>query len=122
MRNSGEWRWTVRANAAAARTPAQPAVALALEVGYPTLGVTLGGADDDAPVDGLIAARGTSTVFRAMPLRARGRVDAWGEAPSSLPLMRALKTNFDPKGLCNPAASWAASDVAIRRRRAAIAI
>ena len=102
VRNNGEWRWTVRTNADGAGTPAAPPVALALEVGYPTLGVTLGGADDGAPVDGLIAARGTSTVFRAMPQRARGRVDAWGEPPASFPLMRALKANFDPKGLCNP--------------------
>jgi glycolate oxidase FAD binding subunit len=59
-------------------------------------------ADDAAPMDGLIASRGRSIVFRAMPPRARGRVDAWGEPPPSFALMRALKANFDPKGLCNP--------------------
>jgi glycolate oxidase FAD binding subunit len=95
VRSAGEWRWTTR-------RPTAPHVPLALEVGYPTLGVTLGSADDGAPMDELIASRGGSVVFRAMPPRARGRVDAWGEPPPSFPLMRALKTNFDPKGLCNP--------------------
>jgi glycolate oxidase FAD binding subunit len=102
VRTSGEWRWTARANAVRARRPAAAPVALALEVGYPTLGVTLASADDDAPMENLVAGRGRSIVFRAMPQRARGRIDAWGEPPSSFPLMRALKTNFDPKGLCNP--------------------
>jgi glycolate oxidase FAD binding subunit len=102
VRSSGEWRWTSRTNAARARSGAPPPVELALEVGYPTLGVSLASADDEAPMDALIAARGQSIVFRAMPARARGRVDAWGEPPPSFPLMRALKTNFDPKGLCNP--------------------
>jgi glycolate oxidase FAD binding subunit len=102
VRTSGEWRWTARANPARARMPAAPPVAPALEVGYPTLGVTFASADDDAPIDGLVATRGASIVFRAMPQRARGRIDAWGEPPPSFPLMRALKHNFDPKGLCNP--------------------
>jgi glycolate oxidase FAD binding subunit len=102
VRSSGEWRWTSRTNAARARAGAAPPVALALEVGYPTLGAALSSADDDAPMDALIASRGRAIVFRAMPPRARGRVDAWGEPPPSFPLMRALKTNFDPKGLCNP--------------------
>jgi len=101
VRTSGEWRWTTRSNVARARTPAAPLVPMALEAGYPTFGVMLASADDDAPIDALLAARG-ATVFRAMPQRARGRVDAWGEPPPSFPLMRALKTNFDPKGLCNP--------------------
>jgi glycolate oxidase FAD binding subunit len=102
VRSGGEWRWTARTNAARARGAAAPAVGLALEVAYPTLGVTLGSADDSAPMEELIVSRGNSIVFRAMPPRARGRVDAWGEPPPSFPLMRALKANFDPKGLCNP--------------------
>ena len=53
-------------------------------------------------LDALAAARGPAIVFHAMPQRARGRIDAWGETPPSFPLMRALKQNFDPKGLCNP--------------------
>ncbi|HEV8020572.1 MAG TPA: FAD-binding oxidoreductase [Candidatus Lustribacter sp.] len=98
VRTSGEWRWTSRHNAATSTR----SVALALEVGYPTLGVLLGSADDGAPLDALIEARGSSLVFRAMPARARARVDAWGTPPPSFPLMRALKANFDPQGLCNP--------------------
>ena len=95
VRTSGDWRWTTR-------TSAPPRVPLALEVRYPTLGVTLASADDDAPLENLVAQRGTAVVFRAMPPRARGRIDAWGEPPPAFPLMRALKNNFDPKGLCNP--------------------
>jgi glycolate oxidase FAD binding subunit len=71
-------------------------------VSYPTLGVTLANGEDDVAMDAVAAARGTAVVFRAMPQRARGRIDAWGTPPPSFPLMRALKANFDPKGLCNP--------------------
>jgi len=102
VRSRGEWRWTARSNAARARIAVAPPVARAVEVAYPTLGVTLVSAGNEAPMDELIASRGQSIVFRAMPPRARGRVDAWGKAPPSFPLMRALKANFDPKGLCNP--------------------
>jgi FAD/FMN-containing dehydrogenase len=41
-------------------------------------------------------------VFTAMPDEARGAVDAWGPPPPSFALMRAMKHNFDPNGLCNP--------------------
>ena len=102
VRTSGEWRWTARANPVRARSAAAASVPLALEVGYPTLGVTMASAGDGAPMENLVATRGSSIVFRAMPQRVRGRIDAWGEPPPSFPLMRALKTNFDPKGLCNP--------------------
>jgi glycolate oxidase FAD binding subunit len=101
VRMTGEWRWTARTNAVRMRSAAA-SVPLALEVGYPTLGVTLLSAADGAPMENVIAARGSAIVFRAMPQRIRGRIDAWGEPPPSFPLMRALKTNFDPKGLCNP--------------------
>jgi glycolate oxidase FAD binding subunit len=101
VRGSGAWRWSINAPRASARAPL-PAPAMALEVGYPTLGVTLASGGEDAVLDELIAARGGAIVFRAMPQRFRGRVDAWGEPPPSLPLMRALKANFDPKNLCNP--------------------
>jgi glycolate dehydrogenase FAD-binding subunit len=37
-----------------------------------------------------------------MPDEARGAVDAWGPPPPSFALMRAMKHNFDPHGLCNP--------------------
>lgn len=101
VRTAGAWRWTVRTSAARARSAA-PAADERLEVGYPTFGVTLASAGDAAPVDALVANRGSAVVFAAMPQRARARVDAWGDPPPSFPLMRALKANFDPKGLCNP--------------------
>jgi glycolate oxidase FAD binding subunit len=102
VRCSGAWRWTVCTNPAGARSPAAAPVATTAEIGYPTLGVTLASASDDVSIDALAAARGRATVFRAMPPRARARIDAWGDPPPSFPLMRALKLNFDPKGLCNP--------------------
>jgi glycolate oxidase FAD binding subunit len=43
-----------------------------------------------------------SVVVNAMPQHARESVESWGEVPApSLALMRRLKANFDPKGLCN---------------------
>jgi hypothetical protein len=86
----------------AAGPGALPAVAGAVEVAYPTLGVTLASAGEDAQLGPLCAARGSSVVFRAMPQRFRGRIDAWGEPPPSFAIMCALKANFDPKNLCNP--------------------
>jgi glycolate oxidase FAD binding subunit len=45
---------------------------------------------------------GGSVVVDAMPQGARATLDAWGDpAPASLAIMRRLKMNFDPKGLCN---------------------
>jgi glycolate oxidase FAD binding subunit len=81
-----------------------------LAVCYPSLGVFMAsGPDDGRSIDDVTAtvritrmeALGEA-IFHAMPQRWRGYVDAWGEPPPSFPLMRALKSNFDPKGLCNP--------------------
>ncbi len=102
IRCSGAWRWTANVNPVTARANVPAPVATTAEIGYPTFGVTLAGAGDEVSVDALVAARGPAIVFRAMPPRARGRIDAWGDPPPSFPLMRALKANFDPKGLCNP--------------------
>jgi glycolate oxidase FAD binding subunit len=102
IRCSGAWRWTVSTSMVGARAAVPAPVATTAEIGYPTLGVTLVSAADDVSLDTLAATRGRAIVFRAMPPSARGRIDAWGEPPQSFPLMRALKTNFDPKGLCNP--------------------
>jgi glycolate oxidase FAD binding subunit len=101
VRCEGAWRWTVRTDPARARNVAAPPAATAA-VSYPTLGVTLAAADDDIAMDAVAAARGRSIVFRAMPARARSRIDAWGAPPPAFALMRALKANFDPRGLCNP--------------------
>jgi glycolate oxidase FAD binding subunit len=86
-------------------------------VGYPLLGVDFRGfASDAAPgamrgagpgpyIDelraGVRATAGGEVVVHAMPAEARTAVDAWGPPPPSLPLMRAIKSNFDPLGLCN---------------------
>lgn len=102
IRCSGAWRWTVSTNPVGARASLTSPVVTTAEIGYPTLGVTLVSAADDVSIDALAAARGPAVVFHAMPQRARTRIDAWGSPPASFPLMRALKTNFDPKGLCNP--------------------
>ena len=77
---------------------------------YPSLGVFLAsGVDDGSSLDDVTAmvritrleALG-ETIFHTMPARWRGYVDAWGDPPPAFPIMRALKTAFDPKGLCNP--------------------
>jgi glycolate oxidase FAD binding subunit len=102
IRCSGAWRWTVSTNPVGARASLTSPVATTAEIGYPTFGVTLVSAADDVSIEVLAAERGPAIVFRAMPQRARARIDAWGEPPPSFPLMRALKFNFDPKGLCNP--------------------
>jgi glycolate oxidase FAD binding subunit len=102
VRCGGAWRWTTTvAPSAALKAPAAPE-GTTLEVAYPTLGVTLTSAGEHAAVDAFAAARDDTVVFRAMPARARASVDAWGEPPPSFRIMRALKANFDPKGLCNP--------------------
>ena len=101
VRCSSAWRWTVRTDAVSARNAAQPPAA-ATAVAYPTLGVTLAAADDDIAMEAVAAARGRSIVFRALPARARSRIDAWGPPPPAFALMRALKSQFDPRGLCNP--------------------
>ena len=101
VRGSGAWRWTTSTSIARAQTLAQPA-ATALEVGYPTFGVVLASAADDPSLDAFAAQRDSATVFRALPARVRGTVDAWGEPPPAWRIMRALKHNFDPQGLCNP--------------------
>jgi glycolate oxidase FAD binding subunit len=102
IRCSGAWRWTVSTNPVGARASLASPVVTTAEIGYPTLGVTLVSAADDVSIDALAAARGPAIVFHAMPQQARARIDAWGPPPASFPLMRALKTNFDPNGLCNP--------------------
>jgi glycolate oxidase FAD binding subunit len=35
-------------------------------------------------------------------MRDAGELDAWGTAGDTLPLMRALKQQFDPRGVLNP--------------------
>ena len=92
---------------------------LAVPVAYPLLGVAYH-AYADAPASSPTATHGEwpvagvrdrvaaetrgagSVVVTAMPDAARAAVDAWGPPPPSFGLMRAMKHNFDPHGLCNP--------------------
>ncbi len=72
---------------------------------YPMLGVAFVGSDtlDAATVaQWRTALNGGSVVVNALPPDARGSIDAWGTpSTSALSIMRRLKHNFDPKGLCN---------------------
>ena len=66
----------------------------------------------DAPVERLVdaieAARrqateaGGSLVAEVAPVAVKERIDVWGDAGDSLPLMRNLKQQFDPRGTLNP--------------------
>jgi hypothetical protein len=62
----------------------------------------MGSADEHPAIEAFALARDATTVFRAMPQRVRDRIGTWGSPPPSFPLMRALKSNFDPKLRCNP--------------------
>jgi len=88
---SGAWR---------ARLAAPPAATPRGEVAYPLLGIAWRIAE--GPLDLGALRRGATAVVHALPLAARTTVDVWGPPPPSFALMRALKANFDPHGLCNP--------------------
>jgi glycolate oxidase FAD binding subunit len=67
------------------------------------------GAQPGAPVaaalDALRAqavAAGGSLVLHDAPPPLKRQLDAWGPAGNGLALMRRLKTEFDPRGICNP--------------------
>lgn len=47
------------------------------------------------------AAGGSLTLHDAPPPLKR-QVDAWGEPGNGLDMMRRLKAEFDPRGVCNP--------------------
>lgn len=123
VRRDGAWRLRIvgpPATAVARLGAFVDAPALAVPVAYPLLGVALHAYADApvslvagaAPVDWPIVAlrervaaqtrHAGSVVACAMPDAARASVDAWGTPAASFALMRALKNNFDPHGLCNP--------------------
>jgi glycolate oxidase FAD binding subunit len=102
VRTSGAWRWTESTSIAAAREVRPLPVEVTADVRYPTLGVQLVSAADADALDAFAREPARGRVFRSMPLRVRDRIDAWGPPPPAFALMRAVKTNFDPKGLCNP--------------------
>lgn len=106
-RRAGAWRVTVcaRPTGLAAFLATSPFPADSQQVIYPLLGTAFVAADT---LDGASIARwraaldGGSVVVHAMPQPAREAVETWGEPPGpALAIMRCLKTNFDPKGLCN---------------------
>jgi glycolate oxidase FAD binding subunit len=101
VRCSGVWRWTTATSIVRASALAPPE-ATAVAIGYPTLGIVMGSADEHPAIEAFALARDATTVFRAMPQRVRDRIGTWGSPPPSFPLMRALKSNFDPKLRCNP--------------------
>jgi glycolate oxidase FAD binding subunit len=122
VRRDGAWRFRIIA------PPAMPVATLgsyvagsplAVPVAYPQLGVALHAYAEDAIPSGtrgrsgaaqfedLRRYVGTQTgghgrlVIDAMPDWARGQIDTWGAPPPSFALMRSMKANFDPHGLCN---------------------
>jgi glycolate oxidase FAD binding subunit len=123
VRRDGAWRFRVIAPPSAGIATVGAFVAgspLAVPVAYPQLGVALHSYAEDAiasdgragigieqfdelrrDVAGQTGGHGR-LVIDAMPDWARGRVDAWGAPPPSFELMRSMKHNFDPHGLCNP--------------------
>jgi glycolate oxidase FAD binding subunit len=75
------------------------------DVRYPSLGIARVYGDAEIDIDDITrraATTGASCVVETMPDAWRGRIDAWGPPPPSFPVMRAMKANFDPRGLCNP--------------------
>jgi glycolate oxidase FAD binding subunit len=116
VRRDGAWRAKITG------PPSAPVATLgsflaappvAVPVAYPLLGIAFEAHADDGDaagwdVTGLRAhvaeqtAGAGQVVLHAMPDAARGAVDAWPAPPDSFPIMRALKANFDPHGLCNP--------------------
>ena len=68
--------------------------------------VALNGSADAAmrAIEGLrvrLGGSGSVTVLR-MPDEWRERLDVWGNAGSALPLMREIKSRFDPRRILNP--------------------
>ena len=122
VRRDGPWRLHVvgpPSEHVATLASIIPASPLAVPVAYPISGVAFhalseasfaGGpeASPDWHVRDLRDAVARATrgrghvVFDAIPDAARALVDAWGPPPPSFALMRTLKQNFDPHGLCNP--------------------
>jgi glycolate oxidase FAD binding subunit len=55
-----------------------------------------------ASLTSLARERGGHAIIFAAPPRLKENIDVWGAPPSTLPLMRETKRQFDPKGLLNP--------------------
>jgi glycolate oxidase FAD binding subunit len=102
-RTEGAWRMKETFRPADAPPPLPFVPTERNESWYPLLGVRFTSFPDDPQVvpDRIGTSAFHSVVFSAIPPAHRGRLDAWGLAPPSFPLMRALKERFDPHGLCN---------------------
>jgi glycolate oxidase FAD binding subunit len=102
-RTEGAWRMKETFRPADAPPPLPFVPTERDESWYPLLGVRFTSFPDDPQVvpDRIGTSAFQSIVFTAIPPAHRGRLDAWGPAPPSFPLMRALKERFDPHGLCN---------------------
>jgi glycolate oxidase FAD binding subunit len=50
----------------------------------------------------LVAAENGYAVVESAPLHVKERLDVWGPPPKSLPLLKALKSKFDPEGILSP--------------------
>ncbi len=79
-------------------------------VAYPTVGIVLARlSDGDANAHAIFIERarraavdtGGSLVVTQAPADLKARIDVWGES-AALPLMRSLKSEFDPKSVLNP--------------------
>jgi len=102
LHRRGAWRAVI------AHPPAAPdPLTIAADAGcitYPTLGIRVVASDNEpfALTELERARERANVVLHAMPGRARPGLDAWGPPPPAFPIMRALKAQFDPDGLCNP--------------------
>jgi glycolate oxidase FAD binding subunit len=107
IRRAATWRVTLAAQptALAEFLAAKPLPPGAGHVVYPLLGTAFVGADalDAGTIARWRAALdGGSVVVTAMPPEFRATVDTWGPPPvAAFAVMRRLKDQFDPKGLCN---------------------
>jgi glycolate oxidase FAD binding subunit len=107
VRQIGDWRVTLCAGptALARFLRSTPFVPDEQRVVYPLLGAAFIAADalDAATIERWRATLdGGTIVVNVMPAHARPALDAWGDVRrDSLAIMRRLKMNFDPKGLCN---------------------
>jgi glycolate oxidase FAD binding subunit len=55
-----------------------------------------------AALRAMLAVEGGYAVVEDAPDRLRSALDLWGAPPPTLPLMRALKAQWDPQGILNP--------------------
>jgi glycolate oxidase FAD binding subunit len=105
-RTSAAWRCAISASPVALGAfVASGALAGTRLAWYPLLGAAFVASDglDAATIAAWRSALPNGYLaVHAMPAEARASVDAWGTPPPSLPLMRRLKTEFDPLGVCNP--------------------